>query len=367
MIKFIWKKLFKKVYFKLTKIFIFFKINLKFLKKNFLSEKNEAQINLYIDINENIGRYYYLLIKFFSYTNVNIILSKKINLFFNNRKYNEYIFSIKNIQFKNYIKKPEKYIYISDQVPIDMKWKHFVKLDYDIFFKKKDFEIPYSMHPMIYHKNLFMRERLNTERNIDIFFAGGGVEPQYDNEVIGRIYNKLSRKKALNIIKNHFTNQVSIIKKRSELYCNHLNKIVIVEGNNFRIPIEEWLYTLMDANFFLALPGVLMPQSHNIIEAMSVGTIPITQYPEFFNPPLKKMYNCIVYKDSEDLIDKIYLALSLKPKDILKIRNNVSEYYSNFLNYKFVSKKIIQNIFKINTLYYNTEEISLSKISKNYV
>ena len=43
-----------------------------------------------------------------------------------------------------------------------------------------------------------------------------------------------------------------------------------------------------------------MPMCHNIIESMAVGVIPITNYPEWFDPDLEHMKNCIVFDDQKD-------------------------------------------------------------------
>lgn len=71
---------------------------------------------------------------------------------------------------------------------------------------------------------------------------------------------------------------------------------------------------------------------HNVIEAMSVGTIPIINYPEWLDPSLADMVNCIVFDDKIDLIIKINLVLNLDKEKINEMKASVIEYYQNNLD-----------------------------------
>jgi hypothetical protein len=67
--------------------------------------------------------------------------------------------------------------------------------------------------------------------------------------------------------------------------------------------MEELRPTLSHFNFFLACPGFIMPYSHNVVEAMSVGAIPVIQdtYAHMFFPTLKHNINAIIFTDLGDL------------------------------------------------------------------
>jgi hypothetical protein len=65
---------------------------------------------------------------------------------------------------------------------------------------------------------------------------------------------------------------------------------------------------------------------------MAVGTIPITNYPEWMRPNLVHMENCIVFDDEADLIRKVQLALSLDKSEIARMRANVIDYYRKHLD-----------------------------------
>ena len=74
---------------------------------------------------------------------------------------------------------------------------------------------------------------------------------------------------------------------------------------------EDWLPDLSKTDFFICPPGFCMPMCHNVIEAMAVGAIPVINYPEWFNPTLRHMENCIVFDDRNDLVMKIEEILDM--------------------------------------------------------
>ena len=84
-------------------------------------------------------------------------------------------------------------------------------------------------------------------------------------------------------------------------------KIILINRLKLNIPMDELRQWLAKFDFFFALPGVVMPFSHNIIEAMSVGCIPFLQqsYAEMFKPPLINNIQAVTFSDISDLEDKI--------------------------------------------------------------
>jgi hypothetical protein len=102
----------------------------------------------------------------------------------------------------------------------------------------------------------------------------------------------------------------------------------------------DWLPYLSKADFFICPPGYSMPMCHNVVEAMAVGAIPIINYPEWFNPDLRHMENCIIFDDKKDLIKKLESALELDQQKISEMRNHAIDYYENHLN----PRKFISNV-----------------------
>jgi hypothetical protein len=147
----------------------------------------------------------------------------------------------------------------------------------------------------------------------------------------------------------------------SMLKDGSMNYLYFIDSKLFRIPENKWLETLATFNFFVATPGGVMPVCHNVIEAISVNTIPILQYPHFFKPHLEDNINCVVFKDEESLIMRIK-KLNIDNVYLENYRTNLREYY--FYNiYPSAFKRKIESMQQgIFTTLYNAEEISVSAI-----
>src|SRR5690606_23719156 len=138
-------------------------------------------------------------------------------------------------------------------------------------------------------------------------------------------------------------------------------KVVIYDDSVFRVPVSEWLNTLSKFHFFLAGPG-LMPICHNLLEAMSVGTVPIIQFPELIVPPLKDNENCIAFKDENDLLMKITDALNLEYAVKEKLSDGVFDYFANNVAPGSFRKKVEALESGCYDLYMNAEDSSLKYI-----
>ncbi len=95
-----------------------------------------------------------------------------------------------------------------------------------------------------------------------------------------------------------------------------------------------------------------MPWSHNAIEAMAVGTIPILQYDALFYPPLKHLKNCISYRDYASLDEAIQTALTMDEAQVQQMKSEVLDYYNQHL-------AIDQTINKIQDFAHSAEETML--------
>ena len=111
----------------------------------------------------------------------------------------------------------------------------------------------------------------------------------------------------------------------------YVNRCLIMDQEHPRIDETRWLATLATSDFFLCPPGYVMPMCHNIVEAMAVGTIPITNYPEWFDPHLEHLQNCIAFDDKADLLEKLNAVLQMDPEDIARMRRRVIAYYDEHL------------------------------------
>lgn len=216
-------------------------------------------------------------------------------------------------------------------------WAKKVQVRFDLFapfWFSTPLIMPFSMHPLqadIRTEQLV--EGRSASRKMRVFFSGD--THQYRRTWVHYPSTKLPRLPIVNAVMEDMGNDVLVISDPlalAELRNGaYIKQCVMTASSEVRIEPQDWLGTLAMADFFLSPPGIVMPMCHNIIEAMAVGTIPITNYPEWLDPHLKHMENCIVFDDRDDLIAKLKAVLEMAPEEIARLRSNVIDYYDNHM------------------------------------
>ena len=82
---------------------------------------------------------------------------------------------------------------------------------------------------------------------------------------------------------------------------------------------------------------------HNITEAMAVGTIPITNYPEWLDPHLTHLENCIVFRNESDLIERLESALAMPDAQVAAMRRRVIDYYERHLTANCFVERVLSH------------------------
>jgi hypothetical protein len=77
-----------------------------------------------------------------------------------------------------------------------------------------------------------------------------------------------------------------------------------------------------------------------LIEAMAVGTIPITNYGHWLTPPLIDGENCLAFDTLQDLDTVLGKAHSLSEAEVVEMRVRVLEYYDKHLS----PEKLVERI-----------------------
>jgi len=258
-------------------------------------------------------------------------------------EYARLIYTLKNLRIVNELPRNTEDMILcfdeEDPSVLSKKWKKKIFINQDISLNRSGHEkaliIPYPMHPVIY--KLKRHEKLakfrDNKRMLRIFFSGM-YGPDYQHSMLPDQFNKISRPRAVEAIID--SGIASVIKSRHDidesLKGEYKNMFIFINTEKTVIFQEHWLDTISRSDFFLALPGDVRPMSHNIIEAMAVGTIPITNYPEWFHPRLRHMENCIVFNSEEDLIQKIKSVLEMDPEKIKKMRQEVIKCYEKHMS-----------------------------------
>jgi hypothetical protein len=172
------------------------------------------------------------------------------------------------------------------------------------------------------------------ERRINIFFIGGVNIENYEKGQIRTIFETIPRWSVVQHLL-HQCKQVYVPKDLDDL-DNKIkirdSSVIICITSNFMIPQKRLPEYYGISNFHLALPGVVMPMSHNVIESMSVGCIPVLQYHDLFHPALEDGKNCLVYTSLEVLEGIISKCAGMSQQDIQKLREGVLEYYDCYLS-----------------------------------
>ncbi len=257
-------------------------------------------------------------------------------------KYGRLIYSLDNLALTDALPNDtENWIYLFDKEDRAIgkhPWQKKIRVQYDLFspyWFKMPVIMPFTPHPVHVTPNLKQRlEKLrSSKKDIRIFFSGD--TKGFKRNRVRYPETKLTRSQIVDTTLECMDDRLQVITDVSDLSQTYngkyLNKCALVDTNVVRVEFKDWLPTLARTEFFLSPPGIVMPMCHNIIEAMAVGAIPITNYPEWFDPNLIHMENCIAFSDQSDLVRKLNQALNMGTVEIARMRANVLEYYKTHL------------------------------------
>ncbi|QDT09576.1 hypothetical protein [Planctomycetes bacterium K23_9] len=195
--------------------------------------------------------------------------------------------------------------------------------------------MPYPMHPAILKfadRSCLLASRATSNRS-GLFFAGS-QRAKYGRDVMRKGFDVLNRLEILDCVRQ--TYEQRIVTQRSEVQSADRMPIILppTEAGDAAVPIstDQWLPTLAQHQFFLCCPGIAQPMCHNIIEAMSVGVIPVVEYPERFCPMLIDGQNAITYRGRQGLHAAIERIDAMDRDVIAAISERVSTYYDEHLD-----------------------------------
>lgn len=236
---------------------------------------------------------------------------------------------------------PENYLLITDKKysSLARKASTVITLNYQPGYQTDDacFPMPFPMFPPIYaaQQDLQLARYRQQPRQWQLFFGGDAEPNKYNKKSIREIYSKLSRANILHSLTQP-DRPAPVLELRDDstrraAEQQEHNGLVMVNTRRCKIAPQEWLKTVARSRFFLACPGVRYPMSHNIIEALAVGSVPITQYPELFFPPLEHGKNCLVFNDETQLIAAVDAAMKMSEHERLTMAQAAIDYYENYL------------------------------------
>jgi hypothetical protein len=241
-------------------------------------------------------------------------------------------------------------IYLFDEQDVALgarPWRKKVQVRFDVFSAYRFAQpilMPYPVHPV--HDGPDLRDRLHkcraSEKRMRVFFSGDS-EGYVKNRILYP-KPKLPRLDVINAMLQGVSDKVLLVQGEQHLdracASGYDNKCLIMDQNQPRIHETRWLQNLAMSDFFLCPPGFVMPMCHNIIEAMAVGAIPITNYPEWLDPHLEHRKTCIAFDDSVDLIEKLNEVLQMDGNEIAQMRRQVMDYYDKYLTSESFVRRI---------------------------
>jgi hypothetical protein len=319
------------------------------LQKRITSHEKIREKKVVFDLKDvRLSAYYFHLIHAFHLAGYQIHIRHHLDFLANCIKSDRFIFHFDSVTlsfFKNnYVHDNWTYIYDRFVNPIEYNWKKRILISCDVYspkpLHKNWIQVPFSMAPHNYIDDKFRKVygMRKNKRRIRLFFSGNLDRESYTTPIFRDFFGIMNRVEIINTAKDNLRPYELLEHLPSEnagpnkavLLCWSWNKGAS-EDLGKRIPNDQWFNVLSICDFFLATPGIMMPMCFNAIEAMSVGVIPLIEFPELFCPPLKHNENAIVFKGKSDLANKTRTIMEMAPADIKRMRKNVMKYYDNHL------------------------------------
>lgn len=230
--------------------------------------------------------------------------------------------------------------------------------------EKNSYHVPMSFHPYMYHYGYWNRPLPPVGRSKNALFAFGNFDRTAYKKIHKAPFNIIDRADLI----DYLSSKSNFISAKSGEHLTNLieadinGQIVFVEKCNFEIPAERVREHLSKFRYFLCCPGVFAPLSHNFVEALSTGTVPVIQktYADLIYPPLQHNKNAIIFNDFKDL-EKLLEENLFKKTDneFLIMEEEVSRYYTTYLHPKAATENILANLHKT-PIYLNASERSVT-------
>ncbi len=344
---------------------------LLFTRMKLFDETTKNEKVIFVDFeNPNLyHRYFYNLLQTFKIAGYRIIYPMNFSKFRNLRNGDYYLSLMFKengfLEIKNTKQKPVNAIVIKDEMFSADYYKNYFQ---DGNIEKNAFHVPMTFHPNFYASKLW-NQPLKKTTQINSLFSFGNFDRNAYKKILDAPFDVIDRAEIIESF-SKLKDFVSV-KNKKELENLILNKeshkFVFVEKENFAIPIENVRKYLSQFRFFLCCPGVFAPLSHNFIEALSAGTVPIIQqsYADLIYPHLEHKKNAFIYSDWNHLLEIIHEdVFSISDEDYVEINQNAKKYYEDYLHPNNAAKNILKHL-NTHTVFLNASERSVKLIHKH--
>ncbi len=338
-----------------------------FLRLKFYTPPENDKVLLIRFSNPNLyHRFFYLMVKFYQLSGYTICYPMNFARFRNLRNKDRYLGLI--VREKNFLSIHEKNL---PSNVIEIKDEMFSPDYFANYFEHQNqqenaFHVPMSFHPFMYSQGIW-DHNINTERKrFNSIFCYGNFDVQAYLDIKRTEFTVETRTGLLAFFmkKEKF---ISIHGKEEIVSADDAmnEKYVFAIKENYGIRMEDIRELLACFNFYLCCPGVVMPLCHNVIEAMSVGTIPLIQkeYAEVMYPNLRHRMNAVIFQDLDELEYILQNEIfNYSEQEILAMKTNVLEYYTEYLSPTGMVKNLTQSIWEKKLIYLQAEHRSIKFI-----
>lgn len=325
-----------------------FKYFLKTTKKGKVNpDVNTAVVHLdSFLLNKDRGRYSFIICQILKFSGYDVVVKMDRRFFLKEGPYKTMLLA----QDFTYVRTTRTKVGTIEIYGKDLK-RRSIKLHYGFKLINNEiaaYYLPYTLHPRFYLDytgNTNFQVFRETERKTRIIFAGNFERELYARAILKDNFEGIiSRVDVLDYIKASYANDSRVVYSptKEDLYAllvskPSVNKLVL---SDVKTPEADWLSILSKADFYLCLPGMAMPWSHNAFESMAVGTIPIIQYNYLFYPHLVHLENCIAYDSFDSFDEAIELALNMTVEQVSIMKQKVIEYFDKYLSTERTINKI---------------------------
>jgi hypothetical protein len=334
----------------------------KYLK--YTANKDSNLKAIYFNLNDSkfYSRHLYVLTLFAEIEGYKIIFPKSYQAFkniYNGDIYLKKLITNNKVSFISKKQIQNHFFEISDST---------VSIDFFTFLKGESnnsngsYCIPMTQHPIMYESN-YWKEKvkpIGKVRKKSIFMIGSFHPTGYlhFNEEAFKMLNRNNLHNEIRVRKK-LTSFNTIEELNEFILSNDDKKCILIDANDdkkylpvdheiFFIPSEELRSYHASFYFFLAFAGFEKPHSHNLIEALSVGSIPFihSQYANLMSPPMEDNINCIFFNDPDDLIKQMEIAFDYNLDKLEELSKNALNYYNSYLTPEVVLKRIMDTNIK---------------------
>tara|TARA_R110002073_G_scaffold65408_34_gene163536 strand:+ start:19791 stop:20984 length:1194 start_codon:yes stop_codon:yes gene_type:complete len=201
----------------------------------------------------------------------------------------------------------------------------------------RDLPVPYTIHPdhMDAREDLNFQTYRDTQRRWLVFFGGDRRSDAYHPSEQYTHFKSTPRPRLVQLAEECFQDNLQLPDSEdalNKLMDTDSNSLVILDSARYRVAPSRWLPVVSRAKFFLAAPGQTYPHSHNCIESLAIGTIPILEYNERFQPALEHGVNCLVYRGEQQFRQLMTEIRAMPESSIQQMRQGAIAYYDEYLS-----------------------------------